>query len=121
MLNDELLGGLRGWRHLCLINLLLLDLTRLLMCLYLKFSLLFLAGLVTKLVTAKVLALVPATAADARSTHHANRHLNVAAILFVESFNFLEPLDFKIKCVYFLHQLTLSCAALNCYPLQVVR
>lgn len=126
LLDDEFLGGLRRRQRLDLglkrqlLLLLLQEQACLLLSLDLLLSLLLFARLVAVLVAARVLALVPASTADARATHDSDRHLDVAAVLFVDRLGLLQPLDLEVERVNLLHQLALSRPRLHCDPLQVV-
>jgi len=75
--------------------------------LHLLLNLLLLAGLLTVLMGTWVLSLVPSTAANARSRHEPDRHLNIPAVLLMDRLHFLQSLDLKFKCIDFLHQHTL--------------
>ena len=107
MLNEEFFGGFGHgrWFSLLLQGLLLLlhELSRLLLRLHLLLSLLLLARLVTELVAAQMLALVPASAANARPAHHADRHLDVASVLLVDGLGLLQALHLQIQRVDLLH------------------
>lgn len=94
-------------------------------CLLLRLDLLLahllLARLVTELVTARVLALVPATTANAWTIHYSDWHFNVATILLVNRLGFLQALNLEVKGMDLLHQLALSCSRCHSDPLEVGR
>ena len=93
----------------CLVQL-LLSLTSLgLSSLHLSLLLLLLTGLLTVLMRAGMFALVPPAAAHTWSRHDSDWHLNISAVLLMDSFHLFQALYLELEGVDLLHQDAFVC------------